>query len=268
MRVFEFDNYKEFLTAWIENRPKKGRGELQKISKHLNIHSTMVSHIVRGDKHLSLEHGCSLAEYLGLNDLETNYFLTLIQFDRAGSHLLRKRIQKNLEELKNKSQQIKNRLPSSAELKEEDKAIFYSHWLYSALRLTTTIPEHDDRRKLLESFNFPANVVNEMLDFLLAKGLCVEENEQIKIGPSKTHLSKESPLVWKHHQNWRIKAFDRHQKLEDEELFFTSPLTISKKDMAVVREKIVQLIEQVSSVVDETEPERLACLNIDWVKIN
>ncbi len=113
----------------------------------------------------------------------------------------------------------------------------------------------------------PVGAASNMIDFLLSKGLCVEEDETIKIGPSKTHLSKESPFVWKHHQSWRLKAFDRHHKLDNEELVFSSPLTISIKDMAVVREKIVQLVEDISKIVDNTEPEHLACINIDWVNL-
>lgn len=267
MKIFEYQDYRQFLKDWVQARPKAGRGEMQKMANHLGLHSTMISHVFSGKKELSLEQALSLSSYLGLNDLEQDYFITLIQISRAGTHQLKTLFIRKLSEIKNKSEQIKNRLPKNVELKEEDKGIFYSSWLYSALRMLSTIPKFQERSKLVTAFSYSPKLINQALDFLLQTGLCQEKNGHIEVGPSKTHLSQASPHIWKHHQNWRLKAMERHQRLEAEELIFSSPLTISRSDMETIREKIVQLIEELSLTVDTTEPEQLACLNIDWVKI-
>lgn len=268
MKVFEFDNYKKYINAWIELRPKRGRGELKKISEILSIHTTMASHIFRGDKDLSMEQACFMAEHLGLNELETDYFLTLVQYERSGNYKLKQIVKKRINEILMKSEQAKNRIKVDKTLTEEDRAKFYSSWHYSAFRLLGSISKFQDKQTLLKHFNMPPKFAIEVLEFLLEKGLSVEkEDDNIKMGPSRTHIGIDSPHIWKHHQNWRLKALERHHKLEREEFMLTAPLTISKKDMIKVREKLLQFMEELGQVVEQTEAENLACLNIDWVYV-
>jgi hypothetical protein len=87
------------------------------------------------------------------------------------------------------------------------------------------------------------------------------------MGPARTHVPAESPLVARHHLNWRLKAMERFSTISDEELVFTSPMTLSRKDGRAVREAIAELIEKVSGVVERTDPEKLSVLNIDWIDL-
>jgi len=52
-----------------------------------------------------------------------------------------------------------------------------------------------------------------------------------------------------------------------EELMFTAPLSIGQKDIEKVRSKILNFIQEVKAIVDETDPDKMCCLNIDWFKI-
>jgi sRNA-binding carbon storage regulator CsrA len=47
---------------------------------------------------------------------------------------------------------------------------------------------------------------------------------------------------------------------------FSAPLTISKKDFDIVREEILEFIQNLSKRVDQSDSEIVACLNIDWFK--
>src|SRR5476649_2027297 len=100
MRVFDFIDYKAFLRTRVESMPKHGRGQYQKIASHLNVHSTMISQVFGGDKNLSLEQACSLCEFLGLGDLETEFFVALVSRERAGSKSLKNLIDRRLDQLR------------------------------------------------------------------------------------------------------------------------------------------------------------------------
>ena len=84
------------------------------------------------------------------------------------------------------------------------------------------------------------------------------------MGPTRTYLNADSPYIWQHHRNWRMQAIGKHGKLEFNDLMFTSPITLSEEHFEVIRESLLKLIQQLSKTVEETDPQRLACLNIDW----
>ncbi|MCB0362892.1 MAG: TIGR02147 family protein, partial [Bdellovibrionales bacterium] len=103
MDVFEFKDYKEFINRTIEAMPKKGYGTYRKIAHHLSINSVMVSQIFKGDRHLTSEQAHRISEFFGLNELATDYFILLVQIQRAGTHTYKSRLEKKLEELRAKS---------------------------------------------------------------------------------------------------------------------------------------------------------------------
>lgn len=267
MRIFEFDSYKKYVTAHIRSIPGGGRGELQKIAQHLGVHSSMVSQVIRGDKHLSFEQAPRLAEYLGLNELEIDFFVTLLEHNRAGTVKLRKLKERRLEELRKRSNQMLSRLPPSKILGEKDKALFYSNWYYSGIRLLTSIPRYRNIDAITGYIGLPKGLIRRVVEFLLSTGLCVEKNGEIEVGPLRTHVEADSPLVTRHHVNWRLKAIEHFPTLSDDELAFTLPMTISVKDVPVIRERIGKLIEDVSGIIERSNPEKLVCLSIDWFDV-
>jgi hypothetical protein len=88
-----------------------------------------------------------------------------------------------------------------------------------------------------------------------------------KLGKENTFLDKSSPFLVKHHSNWRIKAIQRSEELTERELMFTVPLSVSKKDFALIREEIVKLISRIGGVVKESEAEELAVFQADFFLI-
>jgi uncharacterized protein (TIGR02147 family) len=267
MRVFDFESYKSFVTERVRAMPQGGRGQYGKIARHLRMHTTMVSQIFRGEKNLSLEQACALAEYFGLSDLETDFFLVLVEHERAGTAKLKRALDRRKRVLRAQATQVGSRLPPAKRLREEDKAVFYSHWYYSGIRLLTSLPSSGNADAIAEYLKLPQAIVARVLEFLLATGLCEEKGGRIAMGPARTHVPAGSPLVARHHLNWRLKAMERFSSISDDELAFTSPMTISREDGPKVREAIAELIEKVSGIVERTEPEKLSVLNIDWVDL-
>lgn len=51
---------------------------------------------------------------------------------------------------------------------------------------------------------------------------------------------------------------------EDRELFFTAPMSISKKDFARIRERLNAFIKEAVEIAKESQAEELCCLNIDF----
>ncbi len=263
--IFESQTYKEFVEARIQNMPARGRGEFRKIASALRVHSTRVSQIFRGDLHLTLEQACDLARYLGLSELETECLLALVQRDRAGTPQLRQALEKQLQAIRQKSRELVHRVERSRILTEQEKSTFYSNWYYSGIRMASSVPELQSLDRLAKHFDLPRERVRKVLDFLVQTGLCVEEEGRVRMGPKLTHLESDSPLVSRHHANWRLKAMQRHEKLGAGELAYSAPMVLSQKDRAQVREMAALFIEKVLKLVKDSEPnETLSCLCLDW----
>src|SRR3989344_5882150 len=131
MNIFEFDNYKKYINARIESMPKRGRGQYLKMANFLSVNSVIISQVFKGDRELSLEHACELCEFFGFTPLESRYFILLVEYERAGTHKLKKMLNEQLAEIAHKAQDLKHRLTQDAELTDEARATFYSNWYYS-----------------------------------------------------------------------------------------------------------------------------------------
>lgn len=267
MNVFEFENYKDFVNQELAHRPKKGRGEFMKLSKFLRVHTTMITHIFRGDHHLSQEHGLAVAEYLGLNTLETEYFMALIGFARAGDERTRKFYRGKIREVKDKSLALRHRLEFKNKLEESDQAIFYSSWLYAAARLMTMMSGMNTSSTLAEKLGVSANQINAVLEFLLSRGLVEKTGNTFKYRDLSTYVARDSVLASRHNVNWRLKCLERLDRVAQNEMAYTNPIVIAETDFERVTELIVQFIAEFRRIADPSPSEILCCLNIDWLKL-
>ncbi|MGZ3712404.1 MAG: hypothetical protein ACXVBE_11645, partial [Bdellovibrionota bacterium] len=82
--LYNFTDYRAYLLARIEAMPKRGYGQSLKLSAFLGVHSTRVSQVLKGSKIFTLEQGALTADFLGLSEDEREYFITLIELERAG----------------------------------------------------------------------------------------------------------------------------------------------------------------------------------------
>lgn len=269
MSIFRFDDYREYVRSWVKASPGGGRGQYQKLAVALGMHTTSVSQVFNGHKTLSLEQAAALAKYLSLNETETDYLMALVEFDRAGSTTLKEILSRRLKRLRDVSQQLTNRLPVDQALSDEAKAVFYSNWFYSAIRLATDTPHLNTPEAIAEYFQLPLSLIREVVEFLLKHGLCTETEEgRLKLAAKRTHLDASSPLISRFHTNWRVKAIERSSRLDMEsEVMLSAPMVLSKNDIAKIRTTLLETIEQVVKQASESGSEELYCLNIDWIKM-
>lgn len=264
--VYECSSYRMFLSLRIASMPNKGYGQMSKLADFLGVHSTLVSQILKEHKSLSTDQAALVTNFFGLNEAESEYFILLVNLDRAGNTAAKAIYKRQLKKAKELAQNISQRVTTKGTLSEEQRAVFYSDWAYSAVRQTLSLPGIKNVDTVAEYLGLPRNKVRTLLDFLLKTGLCVNINGQITTGPASTHVEASSPWVRVHHSNWRQRAIQSLDKNNSENLYYTSPLTLSKADAQIIYEKIIQFILHMNSIVDPSPSEALFCLNIDWFR--
>jgi uncharacterized protein (TIGR02147 family) len=265
--IYQYQDYKIFINDWVEQRPNQGHGELRKMAYQLNVSSTMMSQVFRGQKHLSLETACELIDYLGLTDDEGEYFLLLVDFNRAGSSKLEKKLLTQVKKRQEKARQLENRLKKDISLSPETRAIYYSNWLYGAVRILASINTFHSVEAISEHLKLPRSNVQNVLNFLVEQQLIAIEKGKYKSGPTKTHISAKDPLVIKHHQNWRLQAFNKMQLQNESDFFLTAPFAVSKEVAELLRKELPSFVEKVQKLVGPSDSEELWCLNIDYFSV-
>jgi plasmid maintenance system antidote protein VapI len=267
--LFSYSDYRIFLRETLASRPGHGRGELQRMARFAKIHPSVLSLVFQEKRDLTEEQAVAIAEYFGLSEAETHFFLLLTQVARAGSERLRKLYRAQIDTIQKKQSQLAPRVRTSRELTEAEKAVFYASWFYSAIRVLSSIPKFSTRENLRKAVDLPPVLFRNVLAFLLANGLCREEGGKIAPGLHWTHLAADSPLVARHHANWRLKAMEKHPSLDTErELAFTCPMALSEKDALRIRGKLLDLIEEICKEASPSPSEAAFFLNVDWLRLS
>lgn len=117
-------------------------------------------------------------------------------------------------------------------------------------------------------FDLPMKRCSEILSFLVDCGLCHEQDGRYRMGPQKIHLEKTSPHLQRFQTDWRMRAIARGEDLTENEIMFTGPVSLSKKDFEKIREEMIEFIQRFLKDVHASPAEEVACMNLDffWVK--
>jgi uncharacterized protein (TIGR02147 family) len=270
MTIFEFDDYKKFVEARIRDYPSGGRGVFKLMAEAMKVPRSTLSQVFNGERDLTFEQAIDLAGFLELNVLETEFFMALVERSRAGNARLRSFSEKKIDAIRQKSKTLAGRIPKKAVVTDKEKSVFYSEWYYSAIRLLCALPQLDTIPALAAHLGLPIGRTKQVMEFLVSCGLCVQEKDSYKMGPSTTHIGSDDPLVFRHHQNWRQQAarrFMEYPYLEDDELCVTIPCTTSPETMTKLRKLLMEAVLKITEQIDTSKEEHLAFVNIDLLRI-
>lgn len=268
-KIFEYTDYKAYMHDYLKKLPKGGRGYFTRFAEVAQTHKATISQVFSGDNHLTCEQAVRIGEFLKWGSKEIRYFVLLVNFAAAGSASLRAVYERQIEAERDANVELSNRLVTQHKLTGEQRAVFYSNWTYSAVRILSSIDHFQTPQKISDRLNVPLSFIETAVDFLVRAGLCELKDGKIRPGPKSTFLESKSPLVARHHGNWRIKAMERHPVLNREsELSYTAPVSLSAKDVKKIREILAQAIERVDDIVEPSDCEKFYCLNVDWFEVN
>jgi len=270
MTIFDFDDYKRFVDGRIRDYPSGGRGVFKLMAEAMKVPRSTLSQVFNGERDLTFEQAIDLTGFFELSTLETEFFMALVERSRAGNPRLRSFSEKKIDTLRQKSKTLAGRIPKKAVVTDKEKSVFYSEWYFSAIRLMCNIPEFESIPALSAHLGLPLGRTKQVVEFLVSCGLCVEEKDGFKMGPSTTHIGSDDPLVFRHHQNWRqqaIRRFVEYPYLEDDELCVTIPCTTSPETMAKLRKSLMDAVLKITEQIDASKEEHLAFVNIDLLRI-
>jgi uncharacterized protein (TIGR02147 family) len=264
--IFEFQSYQKYLESAL-TAGDKAWGRKSALARRLGCQTSFVSQILAGHTHLSLEHALKVCEFFGHSDDEKSCFLLLLQHGRAGTQELRAYFEEQIDSLKRQRQHVTERLKVDEEITKDDQATYYSSWWYAAIHVATMLPQIKSREDIAELLGLPVQTVSAALDFLISRRLVEEKAGKYKPGKSRVHLGSRSPLISRHHANWRIKAVEVQERNHPKNLHYSGVLAISKKDGERIKSMILDMLQNTEKVIIPSKEERLFVLLVDFFKL-
>lgn len=264
--VFDYDDYQ----AYLANRfapSGESRGGRSKLAQTLRCQNSFVSQVLSGKSHLSLEHALLTSQFLDHSEEESRFFMLLVVKGKAGSKSLEKFYEGQIREIREKRQQIRERIQVSHELKGEDQMTYYSAWYYLAIHILVALPPFQTKEALCRHLHLPPAKVGEVLDFLHSRGLVIEKSGRYGIGVARIHLGHGSPMLARHHANWRMKAIEAVDHADQDDLHYSGVIGISAEDGNKLKSLLLSFIEKTEGVVRESKEDTAFCLLLDLFRV-
>lgn len=243
------------------------------MAEALQCQGAFISQVFNSELHFSLEQAERLARFLGLSEEEAHYFYLLIQQERAGTQALQKYFEGQIQKALQQRLILKDRLGVKKTLQLEDQAIYYSSWHYSAIHVALTILALQTKESLARRLGLPLSRVSQVLEFLVSRGLAIQEGSRFRVGESRIHLGNDSPLVNRHHSNWRMKAMEAMETVvttessEEKDLHYSSVVTISREDALKIQSKLIQWLSETKAVIRDSKEEDIYSLCFDFFRL-
>jgi len=265
--VFQFTNYRSYLSAKLGEVGHR-TGERLKASKSIGCHSTYISQVLNEKIHLSLEYAEGLNKFLQHSADESDFFLLLLQRDRAGTTALKDRLSKMIHGYLEKRKIISSRLDSLTNISVDEQSRFYSDWIYTAIHVLVSIPKFQNVDEVAQTLGLSRQMVVVAVEFLKSIGVVTTVGNRIKPGPQHIHVGTNSLHLANHHANWRFHSVRSVNNPQLDDVHFSSVLSLSEFDADYLREKLLKELEGDIKYVKASKEEVAYVYNFDFYKLN
>ena len=267
LSVFNYSDYRRFLDEYLVLRRRSEKGVQTKLAEEMQCQPAYVSKVLAKRAHFSLEQAERVSHFCHHTESEKDFFILLVQLERASTNELKKYFTNHLQHLRSKNKDLQEHMKLEKVSDLETQLRYYSHWSVVAIHVLLTIPNFRTRAAISAKLNLSVFEVNAAVEFLKGKGMIEEVDFEIKVGNVGLHLGADSPVIKQHHNNWRIKAMDSIASGSSENLHYSSVVSISEKDRERFRAELIKWIANFRNEVTDSKEETLIAIGIDFFNL-
>jgi uncharacterized protein (TIGR02147 family) len=264
--IFEYESYKVYLNDFFKQE-SAGHGFKTQFAKAVECQNSFVSQVLTGKAELNLDQAYRASRFLNHSQEESDFFQLLVQKHRATDTHFKTHLRNKIQKIRDERNQIKNRVAATREVPIEAQAQYYSSWLYIAVHMAASLVPAKSPQDIADYLGVSVTRVQEVLRFLVPLGLANLENGLVTSGPAHLHLPHDSVLVRTHHLNWRSKATQALDSISERNLHYSVVYSVSKEDALILKNKILDLIQENLKLVKPSKEEILIANTIDFFEV-
>lgn len=264
--VYDYRDYKCYLSDTLATSGMR-RGMRSKLATFLGCQTAFVSQVLTGNAEFSLEHAIRINDFLQHTLDEAHFFMLLVHFGRAGSKLLAEYYRKQIDQVLDKRQRVRESIKVNKTLSLEDQITYYSSWHYAAIHVLAMIPEFRTKTSIADYLQIPLRRITECVEFLSRAGILAEERGKLRVESTRIHLRPDSPMIAKHHINWRMHAIRSLDGSNHDDLHYSSVISLSKEDAEQIRKILLNALAQSEALLKDSKDEMAFCYSFDFFRL-
>ncbi len=264
LNIYNYTDYKPYIVATLKLR---GHGAKKAFAEAAEIQESFFSQVLHAKADLSLEQADKANKFFGHTNDESHFFLILVQRSRAGTVSLKNYFNKLIQEILEKKKNLKEQVKAKSNVSDEHRERFYSSWQFAAVQIATSVKEFQTIKAIAQKLGIGEKRVAEILEFLLSAGLVVRKNDHFDMGTQSTHLGKDSPLVFKHHANWRLQTLKKLEEQNDENFHYSTVMSLSPEAVEQIKNLLVKTVKGSNEAMESSKEELLYGLGMDFYEL-
>lgn len=265
MIVYDSKTYREFVKACLAGARAAGRkGAARQLALHLKCHSTYVSQVIKGKADLSIDQGLGFCGYFKLGTEPTEFFLDLLQRDRAATREAKAHFQGRLDRRLAELSDMKKRWKISETLSAEQESKYYGSWVPQAVHLYCQLPGRHTAASIAKALTLTEARVAAVVDDLASLGFLEATSEGLKSLRDSVHLGNDSALIARNHVNWRVKTITDLTARGRAGRHYSSVVSMSAKTALEIEAMILAHVEQTRAVILPSTSEGLYVYCLDF----
>lgn len=258
--LFQYRDYKIYLRLYSDRAP---RGFITRLAESAPCQRSYLSKVIGGDIHITTDQCFNISRFLNHNEIEQEYFFALVEHARASSKVYRSHLMEKLNKLREQNEDISHGLKRNT-LEVSDKgAYYYASYLASCIHILISIPEFQKPQAICKELFIPMDLVNFHLEQLVHHGFAKKEKETYKFLGGSLHVTKHSPYVTFHHQNWRQQAVLNSQRRQPSSVHYTNVQSMSLAAFEMIRQDLLKLIQRAADISGPSKEEVLVSFLAD-----
>lgn len=263
--LFSIASYKTVMKRKLLG--PEARGQLSRAAEFLNCQRSYLSRVIAEELQLTPDHALQLTLFWKFSVDERDYFLALVDHERAATPELRAFNQSKILDLRKKNTSIESRTPRKVMEVGAEQVAYFSSWTWSAIHFLTSVPELQTPRALAERLGLREEIVLDQLHALARRNLVEEKRGRWIYKSGEFHAPKDSPLVLLHHQNWRTRAMLDAQSFDNGSLHYTNVQTMSREDAEKIKALMLDFISESNRIAGPSEPEDGVVVLCDFFRL-
>jgi uncharacterized protein (TIGR02147 family) len=264
--LFSFHDYKDYIRQKIQESEAQW-GLISRLATAAGCQRSYLSRVLSSEIHLTSDHLFRLARFWRLADDETDFFLLLLDREKAASPELRENLEGKIRARRREFEDLQKRVNRPRVAYGDKDLRYYAAWYVSAMHILVSIPRFQTADAIARALQLDARTVQDTLRFLETNGFVARDGARWAYRAGEQHVPRDSPLVSMHHNNWRARAVLDAQRTAGDGLHFTAVQSIDRRAWELLREKILAHIEEFSRIAAPAKEERLVCFSCDFFDV-
>lgn len=266
--IFNYADPVSYLNDLISESKNSGViGLTSRLAKAADCQVSYFSQFLKFKNSLSFDHIIGISDFLGHSTIESDYFFNLFTISKAGTMKLKDRFKSKNEALKTQHLSISGRINNSKSVVVGAPEPYYYSWINAAIHMALSVPELNSVQTLSQRFEISEEKVREALNSLEQMNFIYKENGVWVLKDQLFHLSEKFPITAVNHLVWRSKAINNIEKEEKGSLNYSSSFAMSQTDYIILKKYILNFISEVRIKVQDSDPEDVFCLNVDFFRV-